>query len=122
MPNSILPTQLGYTAPGSTLRSQIYLGKNVNADFEAVGVGADGRPDALQALKIHLTKEDGTAIGAIYLDVTDIITLKEANSNIPTELFLKLVEVSVCEINDTTQESEEKKMVVLGSPTYAAVD
>ena len=122
MPNSVIPTQLGYTAPGSSLRSQIYLGKDVNASFEAVGIGGGGRPDALQALKIHLTKEDGTAIGAIYLDVTDIITLKEENSNIPDELFLKLVEVSVCEINDTTQESEEKRMVILGSPTYAAVD
>lgn len=118
MANSIIPTQLGYTAPNTTYRSQIYLGKDVSANFEAVGLGAGGRPDVLQALKIHLS-QGGVGLGAIYLDVTDIIALKAANPNIPNELFLKLVQVSVCEINNLTGEGEEKNMVILGSPTYS---
>lgn len=118
MSNSIIPTQLGYTAPNTPSRSQIYLGKDVNAQFEAIGLGEEGRPDALQALKIHLS-QNGVAKGAIYLDITDIIALQNANSNIPAELFLKLMEVSVCEINPSTGDGEEKKMVILGSPTYS---
>ncbi len=124
MSNTIIPSQFGYTAPNTTNRSQIYLGRNSNlgdSGFEAVGQGAGGRPDVLQALKIYLTKEDGSPLGAIHIDVSDIVTLKAANSNIPTELFLKLTEVSVCEINDVTGESEEKRMVILGSPTYNPV-
>ena len=120
MPNSIIPTQLGYTSPDSSLRSQLYLGKNVSVDFEAVGAGAGGRPDALAAVKIHLS-QDGTALGAIYLDVSDIIALKDANENIPSELFLRLRQVSVCEINEATGEGEEKNMVVLASATYPIV-
>lgn len=119
MPSTIVPSQLGYTAPSTPNRSQIYLGKDLNVNFEAVGLGADGRPDELQALKIHLS-QGGVALGAIYLDVTDIIALKQSNSNIPSELFLKLTEVSVCESDTATGETTEKRMVILGSPTYSA--
>jgi len=120
MATTIIPSQLGYTAPNTASRSQIYLGKNFNVEFEAVGIGNDGRPDELQALKIHLSQA-GVPLGAIYLDVTDIIALKATNPAIPSEVFLKLTEVSLCEVNDVTGETEEKRMIILGSPSYDPV-
>lgn len=118
MANTIIPSQIGYTAPGSALRSQIYLGKQVTVDFEAVGLGAGGRPDELEALKIHIS-QNGQAQVALYIDVTDILALKASNPNLTGEVFLQLKKVSVCEVNDTTGESEEKGMIILGSSTFA---
>ena len=117
MSNSVIPSQFGYTAPNSTNGSQIYLGKNVGVQFEAVGLGQGGRPDVLNAVKIHISK-DGVAQGAIYINVEDVLTLKAANSNLTGEVFLKLKEVAVCEEIDGV--STEKRMVILGSETYAA--
>lgn len=118
MANTIIPSQLGYTAPGSALRSQVYLGKNVSVDFEAVGLGRGGRPDELEALKIHIS-QNGEAQLALYIDVTDILALKAANPSLTGEVFLQLKKVSVCEINDSTGESEEKGMIILGSSTFS---
>lgn len=118
MAKTIVPSQLGYTAPGSRLRSQLFLGKNVNVQFEALGLGDDGRPDELQALKIHIS-QNGVAQGAIYLDVTDVLELKQKNSSLSgKELFLKLREASVCVLNEQTGEGEEKKIIILSSEPF----
>ena len=119
MPNSIVPTQIGQTSPDSPLRSQVYIGRNVSVSFEAIGIGDGGRPDELQALKIYISK-DGVKYGAIHFDVEDIADLfTDIPDLLSEELFLKPVKVSVCEVNETTGEGEEKQMVVLGSKTYA---
>lgn len=118
MANTILPSQLGYTAPNSPLRSQVYIGKKVSASFEAIGLGERGRPDELQALKIYLS-ENGEAVGAVHLDVTDLYQVISENASLKgKEVFLKFRTVSVCEVNDETGEAEEKKMVILGSETF----
>jgi hypothetical protein len=116
MPNSIIPTQLGYTAPKSSLRSQVFIGKNTSVDFEAVGLGEGGRPDELQALKIYLNSLNSEKKCVLHFDISDVETLLESQNF--NEFFLKIREVSVCQINDDTDESEEKKMLILGSEPY----
>ena len=133
MSNSIVPSQIGYTSPGSDLRSQIYLGRDTFVNFEAIGLGANQRPDALQSLKINISKivnygKSDQLIetrGSIYLDIDDIIKIQSSDYYPSTEdggaenLMLQLKEVSVCE-QDKDGNSVEKRMVIIGSQTYDA--
>jgi hypothetical protein len=115
MARTILPSQLGYTAPSSSYGSRVYIGRDVSVSFEAAGLGEGGRPDGIDALRIHIGQ--GDTQGIIYLDITDVNQIIAA-SQIKGNLFLKLREVSVCQVNDATGDSEEKKMVVLASEPY----
>ena len=126
MASTIIPSQIGYTAPGSAKRSQIYMGKNVAVGFEAIGLGLNGRPDVLEAFKIHISKIDKEGVaspaGAFYFDITDVLEI-QAKTNFPKvkgvaeELFFKPREVSICEI-DKDGNGVEKNMVIFGSQTY----
>lgn len=121
MPDSIIPTQIGSTPPGSSLDSQVVIGKDTTVSFEAVGIGSQGRPDYVQNVIINLSKiENNTTvtIAKIQLNVGDLITLMDKNKNMPKNLSLALKEVAVCEIADGSEEAVDKRMIVLASDTY----
>lgn len=116
MPNSILPTQIGYTPPNSQQGSTVVLGRDMGngVQFEAIGIGATARPDVLEAIIINLTNaSDNKKIASIIFDVNDIIALMTANTNISTPLSFKLTEVAVCD-----SEQGEMNMVILASTPY----
>lgn len=118
--NSFIPTQIGHTQKNGTYTSQVVIGKKVSVSFEAAGIGADSRPDELEELKIHITDTNtNTNVLSLHISITDILELKQANSNIPTEIFMKLREYAICQINDSTGEAEEKNVVFLASEPYS---
>jgi hypothetical protein len=134
MANTIIPSQLGYNAPGSTNRSEVWIGRDVSVSFEAVGLGKGRRPDALEALKINISKienagqsnETVTLVSSLYLDVTDVLEItNQANypstNGVKDELFLKLREFAVCEDTDNDGIGDtEKRVVILASQSYPA--
>ena len=123
------PTQIGTIPTGfaQNQASQVIVGRNVSiADNspspEAYGFGKAGRPDFIESFSINLTENSSankltngtlTQRAMIYMDVTDLVTIRASNTNAPTRFDFTLKEVSVCE-NGTT-----KKMVILASQTYA---
>ncbi len=120
--NTVTPTQIGFIptgANGTVKTSSLYLGKNVDVTWEAVGLGAQGRPDYLQVVNLNLTKVVGTSnpiltrLGTISFDVSDLQTIIAGNSNATAAaLTFKLREVDVCD--STTA----RKMMVLSSLPY----
>lgn len=129
MPNTVLPAQLG-TVPfnpggsGSASNSQIVMGRDPTVTFEAVGLGAQGRPDYLQTVKINFSKAPSGSntykqMGSVSFDVADVYSFFTGNLNVPQNLNIKFRQVSVCEVNDTTQETEERAMIILASQTFA---
>ena len=122
IPNVTTPPQIGFTPAGSTLGSQIVMGKNTAVTFEAIGYGEKGRPQELQKIVINLSKFEGTTyttIGSISLDVQAITDLIAANSNIPNPISMTLREVAVCEDTDNDGTADaEKRMIIIGSQTY----
>jgi len=128
MPNSIIPTQLGYSAPSSSLGSQIFLGKDISIDFEAIGAGAEGRPDILESFKMNITLVSGAAsnftntnikIASFNITANDVRGLYTGNANFPANAEFRLRQFSVCEFNDVTQESEERNVALWACQTYA---
>ena len=136
MASQIFPTQLGYTPVGSSLGSQITLGRDTSfgdVTFEAIGVGAKGRPDSLEKVVINISKlKNADGVNSTYdtvcdisLNIADILALAAANSNFPKDqsdntlptLSLRLTEVSTCETDDSGN-GVEKRMVILASQTY----
>ena len=119
MANSFYPSQIGFiptgvASPNNT--STIYLGRNVDVAWEAVGFGAQGRPDYLETININLTKIDGatqTRLGTISMNVSDIQDIIDGNSNAQAAaLTLSLREVAVCD-NGTA-----RAMIILASDPY----
>ena len=116
---SFLPTQIGYLPTGvngTAQTSSVYLGRDISTTYEAVGLGAAGRPDYLQEVVINLTYKDGPTLtkrGTISLNVGDLYAAKLTNPNVPTDISLYLQEVAVCD-NGT-----EKRMMVIASDPYA---
>jgi hypothetical protein len=128
MASTITPSQFGYTAPGSTLGSQIFLGRDLSLSFEGVGFGEGGRPDILESLKINICINSGIEgnsqnapqkIASFNISYSDIRSLYTGNSNFPSTPEFKLRQFSVCEINDSTQESEERNVAFFASQSYA---
>jgi hypothetical protein len=123
------PTQVGTIPSGFSQNqaSQVVIGRNVSiADNtptpEAYGFGKSGRPDFIESFTINLTQNssadkkintDLTNRAVIYMDVTDLVSIRESNENAPTRFDFTLKEVSICE------NGVEKKMVILASQTYA---
>ena len=123
MPNSIVPTTIGSLPSTSTFGSTLVLGKDVTADFEAVGLGIDGRPDVLNLLQINLSQYDPSSDGnllpvvSFIIDPLDILELQKNNPAITSPIFLNFKEVAICETDDEGN-STEKRMIVLASDTY----
>lgn len=116
MANTILPSQLGFTPTGSSQGSQFFIGRNVNVDWEGVGVGSDGRPDPLDRMYIYFTSGVGDIPiqwGHIDLDVSQFLETIAANPNAPTTGFqLAMRQVLVCDAGVT------KNMMIIASQTY----
>lgn len=121
---TILPTQLGTTiySDGSAnipaSQSQIFIGKDITAQWEAVGFGSQGRPDAVENVILNLTLITNSAGGpskkaTISLKASDINSILKGNTNIPNPVTLSLMEVDVCN-NGTAA-----KMLVISSVPYA---
>ena len=117
--NSFFPPQIGYipTGTATTLNvSTIYLGRDITQTWEAIGFGAQGRPDYLQVVQIPLTNvnNDGslTQKGSITLNVAAIISGAVNRPQFPANINLNCREVLVCN-NGVTQ-----AMLVIGSAPY----
>lgn len=119
--NTFHPTNIGFVptgAAGVAQTSSVYIGRDISSTYDAIGFGANGRPDYVQLVKIPLTQRaaDGTLTkqGTITLDVSALVTARSSNPNIPSSLELVLREVAVCD-NGTN-----KRMMIVASATYAA--
>lgn len=117
---SFFPSQIGFLptgANGTAQTSTVYLGRDIDASYDAIGLGAGGRPDYLSIIQIPLVQraDDGTLTkqGTITLDVGAIVSGREANSNLPTNINLVLKEVAVCDAGTA------KRMMVIASDPYA---
>lgn len=120
MSNSIIPTQLGYTPPGSTNGSQLVLGKDVTiVDFEAVGLGEGGRPDILNTLIINITNA-GQKVISISIDGRDMTVLIARNANLPKNAVMTIKEAAICEQDDAGN-TTEKRILILASDSYDPV-
>lgn len=121
--NPSVPTQLGYTPTGSAYQSTVVIGRNVNATWEAVGFGAEGRPDYLERLTINLTSPSGASLvrkGVVNIDVGALVQAINANPFAPSTGFqFAFREVSVCEVPDGSSSAVERRMMVIASQTYA---
>lgn len=131
MANTIVPSQLGYTAPNSTNGSQVFIGKDTLVSFEAIGLGQDGRPDYLEHLKINIsrlvTQDESLSpqtVCSISINVNEVISIISnenypSTNNVKDVLQLKLREFAVCEDTDGDGVAdEEKKVVMLASQSY----
>lgn len=121
------PTQIGYTETGNALGANIVLGRDTSVakgGFEAYGFGKYGRPDYAQNIIANLTyryQDNNYLIAKISMKGSDMASIMTANGNLNGTVTLALKEVSVCEV-DSQGNSVEKKMIILGSPTYAVQD
>lgn len=119
MSSSFYAPQIAFVPTGlnnTRYNSSVVLGRNRNVVWEAVGFGAEGRPDDLEYLNINITNVSGAmpvTKAVISLNIGDIQTMIAANANATAAaLTFKLRQVSVCD------GSVNKKMMILGSNTY----
>lgn len=114
MPNTFNATQIGFTPPSSPQGSQVVIGKDITASWEAVGFGADGRPDVLGKVFIYLTSSGGTPaqVGVISLDVAQLVSIIQANPNAPTTFQFQMREFDVCD------NGVAKKTMIIASQNY----
>lgn len=124
--STLHPTQIGTIPSGfiQTIPSQVVIGRDVsieNPSYEAFGFGIGGRPDFIEKVVINLTKNtsaDKTQNGTLTkfatasINVEDLITIVNSNSNASSALSFTLKEVDVCD------NGVAKKMIVLASDTY----
>lgn len=126
--NTSNPTQIGFTPasyhPTGNVQggSQVIIGRDVTASWEAIGYGSGARPDILENFVINLTNthtgiDKGNKV-SIILNYQELISIATGNPfSFPgTGLNLVLKEVSVCEM--VSGESQEKRMIIIGSQTY----
>jgi hypothetical protein len=119
MANPYYPTQMGYLPTGSNgvaNTSTFVVGRDITANYEAVGLGAGGRPDYAQEVVFNLTYKDGPTLtkrGTISLNVGDLYAAKLTNPNVPTDIALYLQEVAVCD------NGVEKRMMIIASDPYS---
>jgi hypothetical protein len=121
MSNSFFPPQIGFIpTTGSTgiNTSTLYLGRNVDTTWEAVGFGQAGRPDYLETLYLNLTKLNAGVpdrIATLAFNVADVQTIITSHSNAgAAALTFQIREVDVCSAGVA------KKMMILASAPYSA--
>lgn len=124
--STIHPTQIGTIPTGfsQTLPSQIVFGRDVSLtypSYEARGFGQQARPDFIEKFKVHLTKNDSTnktqngtlsPYAVVTLNVEDLVTIVNSNSNAIDGLEFTFKEVDVCDGGTA------KKMIILAGATY----
>lgn len=120
---SLFSPQVGFSPPqnGQVGQSQVIIGKDVTAKWEAVGFGPDGRPDYAEKFIINFTTYDGnqsyTKAGSLVLDVADLAAIVKNNPNVPAKLTLGFKEVDVC-VQDDNGNTTAQKMIVMASAPY----
>lgn len=140
MGNSLLNPFNGYTTNGTTnsidgngnaSQAQYIVGRDLNLNIEAFGMGSQGRPDAVENLIINISQISANnslntialpaKVASVQINLNDIISLMATNPNIPQDgsFTLKLTEVDVC--NTVAGVSTPMKMLVLASQVYAPV-
>lgn len=112
--NSFYSPQIGFTQSGNGNQSKIVLGRSVGATWEAVGFGAQGRPDVLEVLQINLATPSGTLSqkGRIDIDVSHLVSIIDGNVNAPNPMVFQMREFDVCD------NGQPKKVVILASANY----
>lgn len=119
MSNSLLPTQIGYVpaSQDGTQQSQLVLGRNTTGTWEAVGFGAQSRPDPLQALQVFVTvnplSQTPTVPVTINIDATNALAVALANPNAPSVFTFTLQEVATCETDANGVTSEKRRMALI---------
>lgn len=119
MPNTFIPTQIGYIptgAAGIVQVSSVTIGRTITGLFEGAGFGANGRPDPATVVQINLANLSNgiwDQYGSITLNATDVLNARSANTHLPVNLNLTLKEISICD-NGTA-----KRAMVIMSQTYA---
>jgi hypothetical protein len=115
MPNTFLDPFIGYVPSG-----QIVVGGDPTVNWEAIGFGANGRPNPFGLMTINLCSSgDGafTKVASLQIAAGDILSIMTANQNSPTGFVLSLREVAVCS-GDNAGNTQEARMVILGSQIY----
>lgn len=117
--NSVLPTQIGYVPASAdgTQQSQLVFGKNSTGSWEAVGLGAQGRPDLLQAIQVFITanpqSQNPSVPVTINIDATSALAIIAANPNAPTVFGFTMQEVATCETDANGNTSEKRRMALI---------
>lgn len=115
----LFPAQIGFIPKKEGQKSEIIIGKDVSVEYEAIGFGADARPEELNSLTINIS--DGSVTPSvkklsIKIDIADVLAIIAANPSVPSNLTVSLKEASVCEV--VGEETVEKRMLILASQTY----
>lgn len=115
------PTNIGYTPTGyqfetQRYNSQIFLGKDLNSEFEGIGFGPEGRPNVVERVVINLTKtnpdESTVKVGQIDFDATGLAYILERSNFGPSIAKFEIKEIAVCEAGVV------KNMLILGTSPY----
>jgi hypothetical protein len=120
MANTILNTQVGYTTSGSNgagPQSQVIVGRDLSASWEAVGFGPFGRPDFTENVKFNLTLISGEGgnpakAATISFAAADIMTIIDNSQTLFAPISLTLTEVIIC------NNGQSGRMMVLASQPY----
>jgi hypothetical protein len=122
MPNSALPSMLGFVPSGiNNQHAELIVGKS-SAGWEGFGFGPGGRPDIAEKLTFYITKTTPGSppylIGTVSMTATGLAAIASANVNFPSNLTLNLTEVATCE-TDAGGNTTEMRRVALLSQAYA---
>lgn len=124
MANSVFPSQMGFVPSGTNQQSQLVFGRNITGIWEAIGIGAGGRPDTLQSITTYLTNvpQDGTPATLpviITIDTSAVQTVIGSNLNAPQVFNFTLQEAATCEATGS-EPIEMRRMVLMSQPYLPA--
>jgi len=113
--SSFFDPYIGYVPSG-----QLLIGQDPTVNWEAIGFGANGRPNPMGTMTINICSSGNggvTKLGAIQLAAGDILSIIAANSNAPKTFNFSLQEVAICS-GDNNGNTQEARMVILASQIY----
>lgn len=119
MSNSLLPTQIGFVprSQDGTQQSQLVFGQNTTGTWEAIGLGAQGRPDPLESIRVNISTNLGTTTPAvpitINIDAVSAMAIIAANPNAPKVFGFTMQEVATCETDANGNTSEKRRMALI---------